>query len=371
MRFSRFAAHTRSMLRVTGPKIDGVRRIAVVRAGGIGDLMFALPALKSLKAGYPNAELTLLAADWQGELLAGRGIVDRVIEMPAYEGVRGGTPDAVAIELFFRRVCSEGFDLAVQMHGGGRNSNPFVQRLGARVTAGLRTPDAAALDINVPYVYLQPEVFRLLEVAAALGCEPVEIEPSLPVLTTDRLRVPESLSGGAAGKPFVLLSPGASDPRRRWGATNFGAVARSLGRAGIAIAIVGSEEDRLLAEAIREQAPEVAVLAGELSLTQFVGLAARADLLVGNDSGPLNVARAVGTATVGIYWIGNVINAGALTRSRQRLLASWQVACPRCGADMIYRQCEHGESFVAGVSVEEVLYNAFDLLGMSDGEDFD
>jgi ADP-heptose:LPS heptosyltransferase len=82
------------MLRATGPRLEGLQRIAVVRAGGVGDLMFALPALKALKAGYPEAVLTLLAVDWQGELLEGRGIVDRVIDMPAYEGVRGGTPSA-------------------------------------------------------------------------------------------------------------------------------------------------------------------------------------------------------------------------------------------------------------------------------------
>jgi ADP-heptose:LPS heptosyltransferase len=87
-----------------------------------------------------------------------------------------------------------------------------------------------------------------------------------------------------------------------------------------------------------------------------------ADLLAGNDSGPLNIARAAGTATVDIYWIGNVINAGALTRTRHRPLASWQVECPACKADMIYEQCDHRESFVTGVSVEEVLFNAFDLL---------
>ena len=38
------------------------------------------------------------------------------------------------------------FDLAVQVHGGGRYSNPFLLRLGARHTVGTRTPDAAELE---------------------------------------------------------------------------------------------------------------------------------------------------------------------------------------------------------------------------------
>jgi ADP-heptose:LPS heptosyltransferase len=351
------------MWRTTGLRLSGTQRIVVVRAGGIGDLIFALPALKSLKATYPDAELTLLAADWQGAFLAGRGIVDCVIEMPAYKGVRGGAEDPSEIARFFERMRAERFDLAIQMHGGGRNSNPFTRRLGARTTLGLQTPDAEALDINVPYVYLQPEVFRFLELAAAVGCEPVELEPSLPILPSD-LEPPFDVARLVdADGSLVLLSPGASDPRRRWPVERFAAVAKTLVQEDAKVVVVGAEEDRPLADTIREQVPEAVSLTGAIGLNHYAGLASRADVLIGNDSGPLNLARAVGTATVGIYWVGNMINAGGPTRSRQRPLASWQVACPECGTDMIYRSCEHAASFVAQVGVEEVLFNALDLLG--------
>src|SRR5688572_24095727 len=136
-----------------GPKLSGIERIAVLRANGIGDLIFALPALKALKATYPDAEIVLLAADWQGDFLDGRGIVDRVVEVPYSEGVRKGPADEVPLGLFFERMAMERFDLAIQIHGGGRYSNPFLKRLGARLTAGLRTPDAVPLDLWVPYVY--------------------------------------------------------------------------------------------------------------------------------------------------------------------------------------------------------------------------
>ena len=325
--------------------------------------MFALPALKSLKAAYPAAEVTLLAADWQGPLLEGRGIVDRVIEVPPYHGVRGGVPDARATEAFFERMEAERFDLAVQMHGGGRNSNPLTRRLGARITLGHYTPDAEPLDISVPYVYLQPEVFRYLELVAAVGCAAVEVEPSLPVLERD-LDLPAKVARALDdGRRLVLIGPGASDPRRRWPIECYAAIAETLSKQDAQIAVVGAEEDRDLGEALQARVPSALLLTGEISLSQFVGLASRAALLVANDSGPLNTARAVGTPSVGIYWIGNMINAGPLTRSRHRAIPSWQIACSQCGADMIYNQCDHAVSFVSGAAVDEVLYNALDLLG--------
>jgi ADP-heptose:LPS heptosyltransferase len=148
--------------------VDGVRKIAVLRANGIGDYIFAIPALEALHNTYRNAEIVLLALPWHQEFLeGGPGHVDRVIVVPFSRGIRDSRPskDGAALEVFFQKMADERFDIALQMHGGGRFSNPFVRRLGARLTAGCRTPDAVPLDRWLPYVYYQSEVIRNLEVA--------------------------------------------------------------------------------------------------------------------------------------------------------------------------------------------------------------
>ncbi len=73
------------------------------------------------------------------------------------------------VDAFFGAMRERRFDLAVQLHGGGSNSNPFTERLGARITAGARAKDAPPLDINVPYTFFQHDVLRWLEVVAAVG----------------------------------------------------------------------------------------------------------------------------------------------------------------------------------------------------------
>jgi uncharacterized 2Fe-2S/4Fe-4S cluster protein (DUF4445 family) len=62
---------------------------------------------------------------------------------------------------------------------------------------------------------------------------------------------------------------------------------------------------------------------------------------------------------VGIFWAGNVINAGALGRSIHRIHASWVTACPVCGIDVTQvgwtaPRCAHDASVVAKVGVREV-----------------
>src|SRR5919199_4126793 len=143
--------------------VPDVRRIAVLRANALGDLVFVLPALDALRAAYPEARIDLLGGPLHRALLAGRpGPVDRVVELPPSPGVRVDAPFAPPEQLdrFFAEMAAQRYDLALQLHGGGGYSNPFVRRLGARVTAGARAPGAPPLDRTVPYVYFQSEYLR-------------------------------------------------------------------------------------------------------------------------------------------------------------------------------------------------------------------
>ena len=81
-----------------------------------------------------------------------------------------------------------------------------------------------------------------------------------------------------------------------------------------------AEEIKRLAEPLTRTAEDsVRVLAGELGLGGTAALLAAADVVVANDSGPRHLAQAVGSSTVGVFWLGNVITAAPLTRLRHRV----------------------------------------------------
>ena len=350
---------------VDARRVAGVSKIAVLRANALGDYIVCLPALEALKAVYPQAEIVLLAKSWHADFLQNRpGSVDRVIPIPAYRGV-GEPPDAeensTEIEAFMRRMVEEKFDLAIQLHGGGGYSNPFIQKLGARVTVGLQADDAPPLDRNVPYVHYQSEILRFLEVVGLVGAPVVTFQPRLSVTQADLQASYEVVPD--TGRPLVVLHPGATDPRRRWSASKFAAVGDALNEAGASVLVTGSdwERDAVVAVVQGMQTPALN-LCGRLSLSGLTGLLSRCKLIVSNDTGPRHLAEAVGRATVGIYWCGNLVNYGPPTRTRHRPATSWQVACPVCGTDCTRRQCEHLVSFVDAVEASEVIQSALQLL---------
>ena len=366
----------RGMLRPHAERapLPAVRKIAVVRANALGDLIFAVPALEALRSAYPAAEIVLLADRWQRDFVEGRlDAVDRVIPLPPSEGVRwprpGAREGAAQLDEFFAAMPADRFDLALQLHGGGRYSNPFTRRLGARVTAGLQAEDAEPLDRNVPYVYYQPEILRYLEVVSLVGATTADLEPRLAVLPGDVEEAEAMLSHSHA--PLAVLHPGATDRRRRWPADRFAAVGDALAREGALVAITGVEEEREVVESVASSMSQPALpLVGRLSLGGLTGLLSLASVVVSNDTGPLHLAAAVGAPTVGIYWCGNLINGGPFTRLRHRPQVSWVIECPVCGIDCTKDvwpartggvRCAHDDSFVTKVKLEQVREEALDL----------
>src|SRR3954471_16524514 len=359
------AALSLGALGPVGPLVDDVRSIVVLRANGIGDFMVAIPALEALRAAYPDARITHLGLPWHPGLLGGRPAPwDDVDIVPPYPNmIAGGEVDEGRIEEFFERHRAAHYDLAVQLHGGGRNSNPFIERLGARVTVGARDADAPPLDRWVRYAYYQHEVLRFLEVVGLAGAPPVTIEPRLALTAADVRHADTALP--ISPQPLVVLHPGASDPRRRWPAESLAEVARGLGDRGCRVAVVGHGPDDARAGTRIAEVSDAVNLVGELDMRAMAGVLARARLVIGNDSGPRHLGAALGTPTVGVYWVGNVINAGPLLRARHRVAVSFRNSCPVCGRDQAAlgaQRCPHDESFVADVTIDEVLGHAADLL---------
>ncbi|CAN7163099.1 glycosyltransferase family 9 protein [Massilia sp. LjRoot122] len=351
-------------------RLDGVAKIAVLRPNAVGDFVFALPALHALKHAYPDAELVFLGKAWHADFLEGRpGPVDRVVVMPPVPGV--GAPvdrpaDGSAVERFVERMRDERFDIVAQMYGGGRHSNPFTGRLGARLVIGARADGAPALERWVPHVEPGNRRLALLEIAALAGGTPPWLPRELELTPADRAAAAQELPPDPAAaqpgqpskpsRPLVLLQPGSSDPRRCWPAGRFAALGDALAAAGALVAVNGTAQEAGLVRRIVDGMRHPALnLAGKLGLGGLCGVLERSALVVSNDTGPLHLALAIGTPAVGIFWHTNLVDGAPLRPGLLRAAVSAQVSCPVCGADNRASRCPHQESFVDDIPVDEVL----------------
>jgi ADP-heptose:LPS heptosyltransferase len=139
---------------------------------------------------------------------------------------------------------------------------------------------------------------------------------------------------------------------------------------GLQVALTGTAMEAGQIGAVAEQMRAPAVnLCDRLSLPGLAGLLSRAALFVGNDSGPMHLALAVGARAVGLFWVEYVVNSLPLTRTTFYPLIAWRRACPRCGAFLDKAEadhpsggCSHDVSMIAEITPPDVIRGVEALL---------
>ncbi|HEU5346598.1 MAG TPA: glycosyltransferase family 9 protein [Ktedonobacterales bacterium] len=328
-----------------------VRRLAIVRALALGDLLVATPALRALRAGYPQAEITLIGLPWAAGLAARLDRwIDRFVVFPGWPGIAEAPYDPARTRRFLVEQRAYGYDLVIQMHGNGGASNPFALALGGRHTAGY-TPDyapgyslgyaldgaRAGLSRAAPYPDDQPEVMRDLALAELVGCPPQGTRLEFPIMGADVAEADRLLAPLAGERgPLIGLHAGARAASRRWSPRSFAKVADELTRRhGARIILTGGPDERaIVAQVERAMRAPALNLAGQTSLGGLAALLARLDLLITSDSGPGHLAEAVGAPTVRIFGPADVRRWGPLP-SERHVVVRVDVACSPCG----YQDC--------------------------------
>jgi ADP-heptose:LPS heptosyltransferase len=343
-----------------------IHKIAVLRANALGDFIVTLAALKAIRSTYPDAEIIYLGKPWHKEfLIKGRTPVDRVIVVPVKKGIRAEpneTEDEKEIESFLAEMRKEEFDIVLNFQGNGISANPFVKQFGAKTTAGLVCEKSEKLDLSIDYYYYQSEVVRFLEVVKLIGAVTPELEPEINVLEQDEQEIEKFLSG--LNKPYIVLHPVAVDIRRMWPLENYSNLADELKQRNFEVVFTGAKEDRLAVDRIIANMKDTAINAsGKFSLGGLSAALSHAALMIGADTGPLHLGRALNVPTIGFYWAPNLINWGPLTRTIHRPLISWNMSCPVCGIvpnnpypfEPHIDTCDHKVSFVRDISMQQVL----------------
>lgn len=135
----------------------------------------------------------------------------------------------------------------------------------------------------------------------AAGVARKEAEPTLRVLPGAH----EAVRSRIGARRVVALGVGSSEPYKQWGAARFAALADALLVAGWErLALVGgAAETELVAEVLRHLGPrsQRIIEAVDWKLTEVAALFAESAFYVGNDTGVMNIAAAVGIPTFGLF----------------------------------------------------------------------
>lgn len=283
-----------------------VRRLAIVRALHLGDLLLAVPAFRALRRGFPRAEITLIGLPWAAEFVSRfRRYIDRLREFPGYPGLLEVDVDAARTEDFLREERRYRYDLVIQMHGNGDASNPFALALGGRRTVGYyRAAPPAGLWRSAPYPDDVHEIERDLGLVRLLGLPGDDRRLEFPLLPEDlrmarRLLPPEL----AVRRPIVGMHVGARPPARRWDPDRFARVGDGLAeRHGAQIVVTaGPGEVEVAQQVVAQMRTTPLNLAGQTTIGSLAVVIRRCDLFISNDTGPAHVAVALDIPSITLF----------------------------------------------------------------------
>lgn len=332
------------------------RRILAVKLASLGDLVLTTPALRAVRARFPDAHFALLATPQSAAALRGLDLVDETI---AFDKFLFDSPLSAATHLpagldFGRRLRGEGWDVVLLLHHlttpfGVAKYAALARATGAPIVAGLDNGRGWFLTHRAPDHGFgwKHEADYWLSVAALVGARPRQ-QPRLEigVQPPDRAWAQETWQRLGLADDVLLLGPGSGpfSTARRWPVDRFASVARKLARRdGLRPVVLGGldpDEQALATDLASRFENPIPVLPPSPGPGALAGLIERARLLVANDSGPVHLAAAVGTPVVAIFGPTNERAWGPYPTDDARFrVVREQVACGPC----IHRGHEFGD----------------------------
>jgi lipopolysaccharide heptosyltransferase I len=340
-------------------------RIALVKLGALGDVVYAFPLVSAVKAHRPRARLTWIVEARLADVPRLHPGVDEVVTVDTRSWralLRRGRWGAAWGEfLGFSRAVAGRFDLAIDVQGLLK-SGVAARLTRAPLRVGFASSDcreranAYCMTHHASPVGPAHALAKNRGVLAALGIPAGDPRFEISIPESDQAWARAWAEGQVGGSAAVLttLHPGAGHSGKRWPMDRWLAVAERLADAGRRVAIVAGPEDRgTVSEAVKAMSRPAAV-ATPPTVGALAALLRRAEMAIAGDTGPLHLAAALGVRTVGVY--GPSDPATAAPVGTGHTVIKHPCACGWVPGPTFNRRCAAGFACMQAIHIDEVVH---------------
>ena len=264
----------------------------------LGNNVLITPAVHALTSAYPNVAFDFLGGPSCVPILQGFPLA-RV-----HVVTRGQVVDPVRLAWFVRGLRRRGYPAAIHVHPGTATLGAFftgMSRAPVRI-GSLRESGNLYFTTTVPRPTTVHKVDRMNEYLGHLGL-PSDNRRSIRLSHEEREEAEAQLHSEGAGAPtqrVTLFLGGRARKGKSWPLSFFRGVVAGLEARGLRpIAILGPEELRRERK-IREALPGCVVLSRQ-PIRRVAALVACSRLAIAPDSGPMHLAIATRTPTIGLF----------------------------------------------------------------------
>ena len=286
-----------------------IRKILVIKFWGMGSILLATPTLKALKRKFPESQLYFLTLSQNRDLCQTLKTIDKTI----YLDVRNFFTFFIGLWRIFLTFRREKFDLVIDLEFFTNFTALVTFFTGSRDTVGFQTFKFwrnGFYSRRVSFAHNKHIRDIFLKMVQVRGIEVKDNTIEKPsVSSRERERIEKLFKTNHIKDSELLVSMNINtNPlfyNRRWPKENFAQLSKKLlRRKNIRILFTGGKEDKKYMESFQrllKSSTKVINLCGRITIGEFVTLLERCHLFIGNDSGPLHLAVAMGLPTVSFF----------------------------------------------------------------------
>ncbi len=287
-----------------------MKRVLIVRASAIGDVVFASPFAAALKRSHPDAHVTWLVEPGIDGLLQADPAIDELVLWPKgewkqlwrqhrYGALLGQVRD------LRQRLKAGDFDVAIDLQSLMK-SGLLARLSGAprRIGLGSREGSQWLMTEVVPKGGPERRISsEYLHLADRLGFDTRDFLPRLFVADDVAVRSRALLAEhGLAPGRYAVLAPFTTRPQKHWFEHHWRALLPMIrDEFGLTPLLLGGPADREAAARVASAMPGAVSLAGRTRLPEAASLVRDAALLIGVDTGLTHMGIAFATPTVALF----------------------------------------------------------------------
>lgn len=297
---------------------EQVKKIAIFRVLQLGDTLCAVPAVRALRAAFPEAHITLLSMPWAKSFTERFSrYFDAFMHFPGYPALPEQPFDARKTVDFLKEAQQQGFDLVLQMQGNGTIVNPLMELFGARYTGGFYSDYKSNDDYFFEYPDYGHEIERHLALMEYLGIPSQGKHLEFPLFDKDFADL-TALHLPIEKQQYVCIHPGSRGSDRQWPPRYFAALADYAIEQGLDAVLTGTKEEAPIIEQVinhmkyRDKAINTS---GMTSIGSVAALINNAYGLISNCTGVSHIAAALKVPSVVISMDGEPERWGPLNRT--------------------------------------------------------
>ena len=292
-------------------------RIAIVRLTSLGDVVHTLPIAHALRCHRSISYIAWIVEEREQTLLLDNPAVDEVVVAPTRRWRREARTPAGAARVLkeFRglraRLRSLSLDAAIDVQGRFPKSTIFTLLTGAPVRIGFgwrhaRDPFSSLFTthrVTPPHeaVHIVDQQMSLL---GPLGVPVGDLAFPVPAVPAAERKAESLLQahGLTSRDRLLVLLPAARRADKLWPSLKYRELANRLWKeAGARILLLPGPGEEGLFHPIAQGLDGRCIPIAGTSIPELMALLRSARLAVGNDTGPLHLAAALGVPSIGLY----------------------------------------------------------------------